>query len=97
MTSQLDCQTAVTHLWPFLERTLSPADHRAIQHHVASCPACRDELSRIRATLVLLRPGPPPPLPPAVQQRLEHTIDHLTGAPAPRASAAAHRVCTRRW
>ena len=81
MTSQLDCQTAVTHLWPFLERALSAAGHRAVQHHLAFCPACSDELSRIRATLVLLQPGLPPALPPAAQQRLEETIDHLTGAP----------------
>ena len=98
MTSHLDCQTAVTRLWPFLEGTLSPAHHRAVQHHLASCPACCEELRSVRATLVLLKTGPPPALSPAVRQRLKRTIDQLAVHPAPPpASQRGHRVCARRW
>ncbi len=59
-------------LTALLDGALSPARAAEVEEHVADCPACREELSRLRGAVAALRAlAPAPELPPAFAARLE--------------------------
>jgi anti-sigma factor RsiW len=49
----LVCQRAVELVTDYLEGTLSPADRRRFEAHLAGCPHCTEYLAQMRATIVL--------------------------------------------
>ena len=100
MAALMDCRAARIRLWPFLDRTLSAAEHRAMQVHLSVCADCGEELGRARALLTRLRSVSASELPPDTRRRLEQVIDGLAsdGPALHRTTPTARgRSCTRGW
>jgi anti-sigma factor RsiW len=49
----LVCQQAVELVTDYLEGTLSRADRRRFEKHLALCPGCTEYLAQIRATIAI--------------------------------------------
>lgn len=45
----MKCREAKQYLQPYLDGGLDPARKKALESHLAACPACRDELETIKA------------------------------------------------
>jgi len=49
----LVCQQAVELVTEYLEETLSRADRRRFERHLAGCPHCTEYLAQMRTTIAL--------------------------------------------
>ena len=49
----LPCQEVVELVTDYLEETLSPADRRRLEHHLAGCEHCTEYLAQMRETILL--------------------------------------------
>jgi len=49
----LVCQKAVELVTDYLEETLSRADRRRFERHLAGCPHCTEYLAQMRTTIAL--------------------------------------------
>ena len=57
--AEVPCQEVVEMVTDYLERALSPADHRRFEKHLAGCEHCTEYLAQIRETIRLTgRLGP---------------------------------------
>jgi anti-sigma factor RsiW len=61
------CQQAVELVTDYLEGTLSRADRRRFEAHLAGCPHCTEYLAQMRQTIELTGSVTPDDLPPQVQ------------------------------
>ena len=61
------CQQAVELVTDYLEGTLSRADQRRFEAHLAGCPHCTEYLAQMRKTIELTGSVDPDDLPPQVQ------------------------------
>lgn len=68
--SELACREAVELVTDYLEGTLSDADRRRLEGHLAACPHCTEYLAQMRRTLDLLGRIEPEALEPEVQDEL---------------------------
>lgn len=39
----MNCRECIEHLYPYLDRELTPEAEREIKQHLASCPPCDDQ------------------------------------------------------
>jgi len=53
---------------------LAPTEARQVQQHLLQCPACRQELERLRALSHWLTAAPTPEVAPAAMDRLRHSV-----------------------
>ena len=66
MESEQPVHTEATLLPGYASRTLSPEEHQQVEHHLKSCPTCRQELQEVQTmktalkTAIQKRPGPSP-------------------------------------
>lgn len=68
--SELVCREAVELVTDYLEGTLSDADRRRLEGHLAACPHCTEYLAQMRRTLDVLGRIEPEALEPEVQDEL---------------------------
>jgi anti-sigma factor RsiW len=66
----LVCQQVVELVTDYLEGSLSPADHRRFEAHLADCPHCTEYLAQIRETIRLAGRVEPEDLTPAMRTDL---------------------------
>jgi hypothetical protein len=73
----MNCQTAREQIGPYLDGELAPADARALEAHLAECPACQSEHDAESALIQRMTDSPgepdvhaPAELWPAIEQRL---------------------------
>jgi len=66
MESDQPVHAEATLLPAYVSRTLSPEEHQQVEHHLKSCPTCRQELQEVKTmqtalkTAIQKRPGPSP-------------------------------------
>ena len=66
MESEQPVHTEATLLPGYLSRTLTPEEQQQVEHHLESCPTCRQELEEVKTmqtalkTAIQKRPGPSP-------------------------------------
>ena len=66
----LVCQEVVELVTDYLEGSLSAADHRRFEAHLADCPHCTEYLAQIRETIRLSGRVEPEDLTPAMRTDL---------------------------
>lgn len=89
----MQCQEALEMLSPYLDGVLDPAEHAAVQDHLACCPSCRAEWEELRSCLSLLQELPEIAPPAGFRAGLMEKIDTLTlPAQAPRRTDWFERV-----
>jgi anti-sigma factor RsiW len=66
----LVCQQAVELVTDYIEDTLSHADRRRFESHLAGCPHCTEYLSQLRITIQLTGRIEPEELPPEMRDEL---------------------------
>jgi anti-sigma factor RsiW len=66
----LVCQQVVELVTDYLEGSLSAADHRRFEAHLADCPHCTEYLAQIRETIRLAGRVEPEDLTPAMRTDL---------------------------
>ena len=52
--SEMACQELVEAITAYLDRTLSDADRRRFDAHLAQCPDCTEYVEQMRATIARL-------------------------------------------
>jgi len=50
---RISCQELVELASGYLDGTLTPAAHRAVEHHLAGCPDCPNYVAQLRLTIEL--------------------------------------------
>jgi anti-sigma factor RsiW len=66
----LVCRQAVELVTDYLEGTLSPAQRRRFEAHVASCPDCPEYVAQMRAIIALTGSITPDDLTPRIRSEL---------------------------
>ncbi len=98
----MQCEQVRDHLSAYLDRELTAELAAAVRGHLASCPACRQELEALRATADLLGRlpvrEPPADLPADVMGEIERRVlapSDGAGSTMPERTLALHRA--RLW
>lgn len=73
----INCAEAVKELWEFLDKTLAPEDHAAVDEHLAFCRRCCGELQFARELRAFLATKTSHELPSEVRGRLTQFIVDL--------------------
>ncbi len=73
----IDCTTAVTQLWDFVERELDAGDKANIEEHLAFCRRCCGEVEFVEELRSFLKDAARPGLPLDAEQRLGQFITDL--------------------
>lgn len=73
----IDCSTAVSRLWDYLERELSPADRAKIEEHLDFCRQCCGELEFAEELSRFMARTPDVELPPSLVARFDRLIAEL--------------------
>lgn len=76
MSVPRSCEEAVDRLWEYVRGGLDGRDTAIVERHLDHCLRCCGEVVFARELQRALA-GPPPELPPAVEDRLEHFLDRL--------------------
>jgi anti-sigma factor RsiW len=79
----LVCADGVALLMDDLEGVVAPAQHEALQAHVAGCPRCRAFVKSYLATPRILRDATASALPAEVGQRLRQFLRSRLRTPPP--------------
>ncbi|MCL4441245.1 MAG: zf-HC2 domain-containing protein [Firmicutes bacterium] len=74
----MHCQEVLEMLSPYLDGVLDPAEHAAVQDHLACCPSCSAELEELRSCLSLLQELPDVAPPAGFRAGLMVKIDTLS-------------------
>ena len=53
--NEMDCKEVVETITAYLDGTLSAADRRRFDNHLANCPYCTEYLEQMGATIARLR------------------------------------------
>ncbi|MEB3330151.1 MAG: zf-HC2 domain-containing protein [Candidatus Sericytochromatia bacterium] len=75
------CDEAEDYMTGHLEQDLEAWEAGALTAHLAACPACRQQLAQLEATVALLRACPPPSPPAALGQMVQAALAAADGAP----------------
>lgn len=73
----IDCSTAVSRLWDYIERELAPDDHGQIEEHLAFCRKCCGEVEFTEHLREFLKDAARPHLPPDSEERLTRFIAEI--------------------
>lgn len=73
----IPCSQAVQRLWDYLDDATSPADHAAVEDHLALCRRCCGELEFVKHLRQLLRSQQADQIPPHVIDRFERFVEEL--------------------
>ena len=76
----IDCTTAVTQLWDFVERELDASDKAKVEEHLAFCRRCCGEVEFVEELRAFLKDAARPALPAGAEQRLSQFITDLEGS-----------------
>ncbi len=68
--NEMDCKEVVETITAYLDGTLSDADRRRFDTHLANCPACTEYLAQMQSTITRLGTLDEPTLSPDACQRL---------------------------
>jgi anti-sigma factor (TIGR02949 family) len=71
------CSEAVTQLWDYLDRVISPEDQERIEQHLSFCRSCCGELEFAKELRAFLASGQVQEIPPDVKARLERFVQEL--------------------
>lgn len=82
----MECDEVTPQLGPYLDHELRSEVRRAVDTHLAVCPACRAELEALRAAVAQLEPDGSVAVPQALWTAIEERLD-----------AAAPKSARRRW
>jgi anti-sigma factor RsiW len=66
----MKCSDVYRHICDNLDQRLGTRRCREIRRHLGACPDCRAYLESLKATVVLYRSLPAPPLPKGAHDRL---------------------------
>jgi len=81
----MNCDTAKSHVFPYVDGELPPDVRAEMEQHLAACPACRlvveHEFAFRDAYVARLRPDPAPP---ALRDEIEALIARAGAPPPPR-------------
>lgn len=84
----MTCEQCRDNYTEFIEGSLAPEQHGAMEAHLASCPACAADLEAFRAAVSALRALPKLPPPPGLLSDIGAALDEAAPPrPAPRAKA----------
>jgi anti-sigma factor (TIGR02949 family) len=73
----IDCSAAVSRLWDYLERELTPADRAKIEEHLDFCRKCCGELEFAEELSRFMARTPDVELPPSLVSRFDRLIAEL--------------------
>lgn len=73
----MQCQVVLEILSPYLDGLLDPAEHAAVEKHLAHCSSCRLELEELRSCMSLLHDLPELSPPAGFRAGLMEKIDKL--------------------
>lgn len=75
----IDCSTAVTRLWDFVERELDDVDQAEVEKHLAFCRRCCGEAEFVEELRAFMRDAAGPKLPDEPRRRLSEFVAELEG------------------
>jgi anti-sigma factor (TIGR02949 family) len=70
MTGDLACNQVVELVTDYLEGAMAPAEARALEAHLATCPGCTEYLGQMRSIAGSLRPATDDALPAGLRDDL---------------------------
>jgi anti-sigma factor RsiW len=70
MTDDLACIEVVELVTEYLEGAMAPADARALERHLATCPGCTEYVEQMRSMAGSLAPPSDDALPPDIRENL---------------------------
>jgi len=73
----IPCSDAVSQLWDYLDRVLSPEDQALVEGHLAFCRRCCGELEFAKELRSFLASGVVDEIPAEVKERLERFVEEL--------------------
>lgn len=75
--SLIPCSDAVRQLWDYLDNTISPEEHEAVEKHLSFCRKCCGELEFAEELREFLASRDAEEIPPEVKARLERFVEEI--------------------
>lgn len=73
----IPCSEAVTQLWDYLDRSLTPEDYAKVERHLSFCRKCCGEMEFARELARFLESSSADEIPKNVRSRLDRMLEDL--------------------
>lgn len=78
----IDCTTAVSQLWDYLEKEVDESQREGMEEHLAFCKRCCGEVEFADELRGVLKKAAEPRIPDEVAEKLESFIEEIEGQQA---------------